>query len=132
MPEEALDDGLTIGARRVDHDIVLVEIAGDLDMHTVPQATAFLTQATATTPRHLILDLSRVTFLGSSGLALLMAAQSGRDGIHGHLHLLGVLGNHPVERPLDLVGLLERFEVASDLDSLLAALGPPRPRRTPG
>lgn len=123
MPEEPLDDSLTIEARRVDHDVVLVEIVGDLDMHTVPQAMAFLTQATAATPRHLIIDLSGVTFLGSSGLALLIAAQSGHDGIHGRLHLLGVIGNHPVERPLDLVGLLERFEVATDLDSLLARLG---------
>jgi anti-sigma B factor antagonist len=113
MSEEAFNDGFTITARRVDHDVVLVEIVGDLDMHTVPQATAFLTQLTAALPRHLILDLSEVTFLASAGIALLIAAQSDRDGIHGRLHLLGVIGNHPVEHPLDLVGLLERFEVAT-------------------
>ena len=84
----------------------MVEILGELDVRTAPQAKAFPTQATATTPRHLILDLTGVRFLASAGIALLIAAQSGQDGINGRLHLLGVTGNHPVERPLALVGLL--------------------------
>jgi hypothetical protein len=36
--------------------------------------------AIALPPRHLILDLSGVTFLSSSGLALLIVAQSGVGG----------------------------------------------------
>ena len=99
---------------------MLVEIVGDLDIQTVPQATAFLTHLTAITPRHLILDLSGVTFLASSGIGLLITAQSGDEGICGRLHLLGVIGNRPVERPLALVGLLDHFDVAPDLDNLLA------------
>ncbi len=122
MPQEVFGGGFAIGAQQVDYRVVLVEIVGDLDLHTVPQAETFLVQATATRPRHLILDLSAVTFLGSSGMALLITAQSDSDMIHGRLHLLGVIGNHPVERPLDLVGLLKRFDVASDLDTLLADL----------
>jgi hypothetical protein len=55
MSEDAFDDGLTIRALRVEHDGVLVEIIGDLDLRTVSEATAFLTQVTATRPRHLIL-----------------------------------------------------------------------------
>ena len=102
--------------------VVLVEIVGDLELQTVPQARTFLREVTATRPQHLIVDLSGVTFMASSGIALLIAAQSDRNGIQGRLHLLGVIGNHPVERPLDLVGVLERFEVAPDLDTLLEAL----------
>ena len=122
MPEEVLHDGFRINARQVDPDIVLATIAGDLDLQTVPQATAFLTHATATTPRHLILDLSDVTFLASSGISLLIAARSQGDGIHGRLHLIGVNDNLPVERPLTMVGMLDSFDVAPDLDTLLAGL----------
>jgi anti-anti-sigma factor len=122
MSGDALDDGLTLRARHVSRDIVLVEIGGELDMQTVPRALSLLMQVTASIPRHLILDLSDVTFLASSGLTLLIAAQSDRDGIHGQLHLLGVHGNRPVENPLRMVGLLERFDVAPDLNTLLAAL----------
>ena len=121
MPEEVVDDALRINARQVDSDVVLVAIAGDLDMQTVPQATAFLAQVTAITPRHLILDLSGVTFLASSGIGLLIAAQSGGEGIRGRLHLLGVTDNLPVQRPLTLVGLLDSFDIAPDLDILLAS-----------
>ena len=73
-------------------------------------------------------------FLASAGIALLIAAQSGQDGINGRLHLLGVSGNHPVERRLALVGLLERFDIALDRESLLATLRPaeaPHPAQQP-
>lgn len=76
MPEEVVEDNFKISTRRRDPDIVLVTIAGDLDIGTVAQARAFLTHAIALPPRHLILDLSGVKFLSSSGLALLIAAQS--------------------------------------------------------
>jgi anti-sigma B factor antagonist len=129
MPEEVVDDGFKISTRRADPDIVLIDIVGDLDMQTVSQATAFLAEVTAIAPRHLILDLSRVTFLASSGMGLLIAAQSGGEGIGGRLHLLGVIGNPPVERPLGVVGLLDRFDIALDLEALLAKLDSPRPHR---
>jgi hypothetical protein len=45
----------------------MVEIVGDLDIATVPQADTFLSDV-ADHPRHLILDLTHVAFLASSGL----------------------------------------------------------------
>ena len=134
MPDEVLSDGFAISARPVGTHAVLVEMLGELDVQTAPQAKAFLTQATATTPRHLILDLTGVRFLASAGIALLIAAQSGQDGINGRLPLLGVTGNHPVERPLALVGLLDRFDIPLDREALLATLRPaeaPHPARQP-
>ena len=91
-------------------------------MQTVPPIKTFLAQATATGPRHLILDLSGVEFLASSGLALLIAVSYGDDGIQGRLHLLGVTGNRRVERPLAAVALLDMFDIAPDIDTLLAEL----------
>ena len=43
-------------------------------------------------------------------------------GVHGHRvggHLVGVTGSHPVERPLALVGLLGRFDIALNREALL-------------
>ena len=123
MPEEVVEDNFKISTQRPDPDIVLVTIAGDLDIGTVPQATAFLTHAIALPSRHLVLDLSGVKFLSSSGLALLIAAQSDDGTTHGpQLHLVGVTGNRPVERPPALIGVLDRFDIATDLDTLLARL----------
>ena len=134
MPDEVLSDGFAISARPIGTHAILVAILGELDIQTAPQARTFLAHAIATTPRHLILDLTGVRFLASAGIALLIAAQSGQDGINGRLHLLGVTGNHPVERPLALVGLLDRFDIALDQEALLATLRPaeaPHPARQP-
>jgi anti-anti-sigma factor len=83
MTEPTFSTGFNIHARRADDDVVLVEIAGELDLLTVPQAKAFLIRATATTPHHLILDLRRVSFLASAGIGLLIAANDGAQDIHG-------------------------------------------------
>jgi anti-anti-sigma factor len=76
MTEPTFSTGFNIHARRADSDVVLVEIAGELDIQTVPQAEAFLIHATANTPRHLILDPHRVRFMASSGIGLLLAGVS--------------------------------------------------------
>jgi anti-sigma B factor antagonist len=120
MRDEVVHGGFRLSSRQVDPDILLVAVAGDLDVLTVPQTTTFLAQATALTPRHLVLDMSEVTFLTSAGIALLMAATE--NGTYGRLHLIGVLDNRSVQRPLALVGMLGLFDIAPDLDSLLARL----------
>jgi anti-sigma B factor antagonist len=117
-------DTFTISGRHVDADVVLVAIAGELDVETVPQATAFLADATARSPRHLVLDLSEVTFLTSSGIGLLITAESDDNGINGQLHLIGVTDNRAVHQPLAQVGLLGQFDVAPDLETLRTRLSP--------
>jgi anti-anti-sigma factor len=103
-------------------DVVLVEIRGDLDQHTVPRAREFLSVVTTTATCHLVVDLADVRFLDPSGLALLISAEGGTGGIHGSLHLLGVVGNHPVERPLTMVGLTDNLSFAPCPESLLVDL----------
>ena len=122
MPRDVGDEGgFKISARQVDPDILLVVIAGDLDALTVAQTTTCLAETVAaSTLLHLVLDLSEVTFLTWSGIGLLSAANE--YGTYGRLHLLGVLDNRSVQRPLASVALLGLFDIAPDLDTLLARL----------
>jgi hypothetical protein len=64
--------------------------------------------------------MSEVRFLTSSGIGLLIAANE--NATFGRLHLLGVHENRWVQRPLASVGLLGLFDVAPDLDTVLARL----------
>ena len=76
----------------------------------------------ATGPQHLILDLSGVEFMASSGLALLITARANEQDIRGYLHLLGVIDNRAVQRPLAAVARLDLFDIGTDLETMLADL----------
>ena len=106
-------------------DVRVVRIAGELDIATAPLVADHLCRHTATRPAELVLDLSEVTHLAAAGLTLLVTAMNNDDGIHGRLHLVGVVGNRPVERPLRIAGLLPLLDVHDDLPTLLRTV----PRR---
>jgi anti-sigma B factor antagonist len=103
-------------------DVRAVHLAGELDIATVPLVADCLRQVTASRPAELLLDLAGVTHLSAAGLALIVAAGKGEGGVHGRLHLVGVTGNRPVERPLRLTGLLDDLDVHPDVPAALAAL----------
>ena len=80
MAEEETYGSFRLSCRRPDHDLVVVTIIGDLDLQSVAQTQAFLRHATARSPRHLIIDMSQVSFLSSSGISLLIGVGSGHSG----------------------------------------------------
>jgi anti-anti-sigma factor len=132
MAEEETYGSFRLSCRRPDHDLMVVTIIGDLDLQSVAQTQAFLRHATARSPRHLIIDMSQVSFLSSSGISLLIGVGNGQSGRNGaplqlrtiptRLHLVGARENPHVARPLALLGLLDHFDTAPDLDALVAGL----------
>jgi anti-anti-sigma factor len=119
------DPGLELTCRQVGDDVVVIAMTGELDMVTAPQARAYLQDKTAARPRHVVLDLAGVRFMGSHGVSLLVDARDERDGLHGQLHLTGVWENRPVRRALDVTGLTPLFDVQDDQDQLLHTLSKP-------
>ena len=59
-----------------------------------------------------MLDLSEVTLVAAAGPALIVTALNNDDGINGRLHLIGVAGNRPVARVLQLTGLMQILDEA--------------------
>jgi anti-sigma B factor antagonist len=100
----------------------VAHLAGELDIATAPVVADQLRRETETRPAELLLDLSGVTHLAAAGLALIVAAMNNDRGIHGRVHLVGVSGNRPVERALQVTGLLAVVDVHDDLQALLDAL----------
>ncbi len=94
-------------------------------MVTAPQARAYLQDKTAARPRHVVLDLAGVRFMGSHGVSLLVDAHGEREGLHGQLHLTGVSGNRPVQRALEVTGLTPLLDIQDDQDQLLRTLSKP-------
>ena len=99
--------------------VCLVQPAGELDTTTAPVLGEYLREQTATAPAHLVLDLTAVRFLAAAGVTLIIDALRNDHGINGRLHLLGVAENPPVERVLDLTGVLAVVPHHRDLEDAL-------------
>lgn len=97
-------------------DARIVTVTGEIDLATAPQLNSHLDGAGG--PERLIIDLSDVAFIDSTGLrSLILAreacAKEGRD-----LHLVS---NQTVGRLLDITGLTDRFQVHASVEDALSA-----------
>ncbi|HSD23278.1 MAG TPA: STAS domain-containing protein [Solirubrobacterales bacterium] len=54
----------------------LIRIRGDLDLQVVDQVTEALTQVESARPELLVIDLSRLSFMDSSGMGVVAAAHA--------------------------------------------------------
>jgi anti-sigma B factor antagonist len=117
--DEAGDVGEVVRFDVVTHgtDATVVHVVGEIDTLTAPVLRAQLDEHISSVPL-LVLDLSDVTFLGSAGLAVLVAAKETADARDHTLRL--VCGSRIVIRALEATGLLTLFDVA---DGVPEALG---------
>lgn len=94
---------MELRARSADRDLLL-ELSGELDHHAARAAIRELELAVdAALPRRLVLDFGGVTFMDSSGIALLMRAKRSMDELDGSV--LVCRPRTQVRRVMDAAGL---------------------------
>ncbi len=91
--------------RRTDAAVLVLALSGELDLLTAPELEAALSEAQGEPHELLAIDLSQLTFMDSSGLAVLVGAKESADA-SGRRVVLRRPGPQ-VRRLLALVGLLE-------------------------
>lgn len=96
--------------------IAVCRAAGEVDSATVPQLREQLREALSDGPRHLVVDLSAVTFFSAAGLHALDEAGTEQDEAH-ELVLVGKA--RPVVRVLDICDV--PYPRYCELDDALAA-----------
>jgi anti-sigma B factor antagonist len=94
----------------------VMHVVGEIDTLTAPVLRDRVNEQLADVSL-LVLDLSDVTFLGSAGLAVLVAAKD--EAAQRKCRLLLVLGSRIVSRALEATGLLGLFEVADGVPQAL-------------
>ncbi|MDC2954231.1 MULTISPECIES: STAS domain-containing protein [Streptomyces] len=94
--------GLSVVRADVD-GIAVLGLEGEVDYQSSSALTRVMPPADDDPGRRLVLDLSQVTFMDSSGVNALIAAHQARRPVQGWLRLAGVRG--AVLRTLQLVGL---------------------------
>jgi anti-sigma B factor antagonist len=96
----------------------VLHVVGEIDTLTAPLLRAQLDGQIPQVPL-IVLDLTEVTFLGSAGLAVLVAA---KDDAETHDHRLRIVpGSRIVVRALEATGLLGIFDIADGVPQALEA-----------
>jgi anti-anti-sigma factor len=88
---------------------IAVSFHGDVDLEGAARVEAVLHDAVSRCTAGVSVDLSGVTFLGSTGVRLLLAA--GEHAKRRGTRLSFVLGDGPARRVMDLLGLCEALDV---------------------
>jgi anti-anti-sigma factor len=96
--------------------LVHVALMGELDLSTVAKVQDELRRVEADEPPVVVLDLSRLTFLDSTGLRCLVTADE--RAREGGRRVVIVRGPEPVQRVFTITRLEERLEMVDDASAV--------------
>jgi anti-sigma B factor antagonist len=94
--------------------LAAVAVSGEVDITTAPDLRAWLTRALDDGAAKVVLDLSGVEFMDSSGLSVLVGAHRRLARLGGRLGIVGV--SPIVARLLSVTGLHRIFDVRDVTD----------------
>lgn len=95
----------------------MLTVAGEVDMRSAPRLSEAIRNASAAKPAALIVDLSKVDFLASAGMTVLVTAQGEASAPTG----FAVVAHGPAtSRPIELMGIAGVLPLYSTLDDALS------------
>jgi anti-anti-sigma factor len=106
--------------------ICLVRVHGEIDLSNAQEVSSAIGTAMGQEARWLVVDLSDLTYLDSSGVALLLRLAARLRTRRRQLHLVVPHGS-PVRRVLGFTGLPRVIPVEARLEEALARCGPGSP-----
>ena len=101
---------------RVEDDRTIVSVRGDFDLQVAERVVAELEKVEASEPPLLVIDLSRLSFMDSSGMGVIAAAQA--RAVEGGRRLVLVRPPYSVRRAFELSGFEDVVTIVDDLDSV--------------
>jgi anti-sigma B factor antagonist len=90
--------------------VMVIHVAGEVDILTESPLHDHVSKLLTTRPQLMIIDLSRVSFLGAAGLSVLLSARETAVQQGTILQLRGT-NRRAVARPLEITGLDRLFEI---------------------
>jgi anti-sigma B factor antagonist len=99
----------------------VLPLQGDIDLHVSPAVSELLNAMLKKKPERIVIDLSRVTYIDSAGIAVLILAMQQVEAYGGKFFLSGL---QETLRSIFETSRLERvFQIFPDVDAALAASG---------
>lgn len=111
MTDSSVDGDLWV-QRAVENHSVVVTAGGELDLNTAPvlDTQLVLAEAIVVPPAPVVLDLTAISFLGSTGLSILVEHHERCVALGSALRI--VPGGRAVTRPLAMTGLDQVLTIA--------------------
>jgi len=97
----------------------VLRLEGEIDLHVSPNVAESLRMMTEKKPKRLIVDLARVTYVDSSGLAVLIEGMQHVEEYGGKFALAGL--QEPVRSIFEIARLDQVFRIFPNVDAALAA-----------
>ena len=96
----------------------VLPLEGEIDLHVSPGIAASLNAMLNQKPKQVVVDLSQVSYIDSSGLAVLIEAMQNVAGYGGKFALTGLQeGVRPI---FEIARLDQVFRIFPDVDTALA------------
>lgn len=118
-PTAETDGLITLDARSEQDGCRVVTIDGEVDMMTSPQLRSAALDEVQPGVRALVLDMEGITFLGTSGLAVLIELRDAAQAAGVDLHLACTARR--VVRPLTIAGLVPLFNLYGTVEEAIDA-----------
>jgi anti-sigma B factor antagonist len=107
-------------SRPYDGGTSVVAVSGEVDVHSAPALRDAITALLASGERSVVVDLSEVSFLDSTGLGALVSARTAAGTTGGSLPL--VCTHERVLRLFTITGLDDVFEIHAGVDDALKSV----------
>jgi anti-sigma B factor antagonist len=93
----------------------VLPLEGEIDLHVSPRVAVSLAQIAQKKPRQVVVDLSRVAYVDSSGLAVLIEGMQNVEEYGGRFALVGLQEN--VRSIFETARLDQVFRILPDVDA---------------
>ena len=98
----------------------ILPLEGEIDLHVSPTIAASLNEMIAKKPKQLVVDLSRVTYIDSSGLAVFIEAMQNVEKYGGKFALSGM--QETVRSIFEIARLDQVFRIFPGSDAAAGAI----------
>lgn len=100
------------------NNVLIVSVNGEIDHHSSETIRNKIdSYITATSVKNVVFDFSKVTFMDSSGIGMLMGRYRNVKRIDGNVWLVSVSEN--VKRILEMSGVLGYIPILNDISEVL-------------
>ncbi len=111
---------MKVSLRRLNDNVTVIDLEGDFDLYSSPKAREVLLQLAKDKVPAVVVNLSKVGYMDSSGIATLIEALRALNKYGGRMVLSGL--NRKTMEVIKLARLEKIFEIQESEDQAIAAI----------